>query len=100
MAAAVASRVAPQPGRFSHPAYSPASLLAALLLREHLRLTYRGLEDLLHLSSPLRRRLGLRSVPDHSTLWCFARRHFTPKLLATALAETVRCVRGGEERAA
>ena len=74
-------------------------MLAALLLRERLRLTYRGLEDLLRLSGPLRHALGLRDVPDHSTLWWFARRHASPALLDAALAETVRLARGGTGRA-
>jgi hypothetical protein len=34
--------VAPAPSRFSTSAYAPAALLDALLLRERLRLTYRG----------------------------------------------------------
>jgi hypothetical protein len=68
MAAAVACQVAPQPGRFSHPVYSSASLLAALLLREHL----------LRFSWLLPRHLRLRIVPNHSALWCFVRRHLTP----------------------
>ena len=67
LAAAVARRVAPAPSRFATPAYAPAALFAALLLRERLRLTYRGLEDLPRLSGQLRRAFGLRVAPDHST---------------------------------
>lgn len=100
LAAAVARRVGPAPNRFAQPRHPPAAMLAALLLRERLRLTYRGLEDLLHLSAPLRRSLGLRHVPDHSTLWWFARRHASPDLLDAALAETVRRGRGPAPRAA
>ena len=74
-------------------------MLTALLLRERPRLTYRGLEDLLRLSGPLRRALGLRGVPDHSTFWWFARRHASPAMLDAALAETVRLARGGTGRA-
>jgi hypothetical protein len=44
---------------------------------------------LLRLSGSLRRRFGLRIVPDHSTLWWFGRRHLTPGFLAAALEETV-----------
>ena len=50
-AAAVARRVAPGPSRFATPAYAPAALFALLLLRERLRLTHRGPEDLLLLSA-------------------------------------------------
>ncbi len=99
LAATVARRVAPAPGRFAQPAPAPPAMLAALLLRERLRLTYRGLEDLLRLSGPLRRALGLRDVPDHSTLWWFARRHASPALRDAALAETVHHARGAAERA-
>lgn len=100
LAAAVARRVAPPPSRFARPAYAPAALFAALLLRERLRLTYRGLEDLLRLSGQLRRVFGLRVVPDHSTIWWFARRHVGPGLMDAALGETVRRARGATERAA
>ncbi|MBL6079219.1 hypothetical protein JMJ56_14465, partial [Belnapia sp. T18] len=50
LAVTVARRVAPTPSRFATPTYTPASLFALLLLRERLRLTYRGLEDLLCLA--------------------------------------------------
>src|SRR3712207_3762631 len=90
LAIATARRVAPpRLSKHACPAYHPASLLAALLLREHLRLTYRAVEDLLRLADRLRRLLGLRIVPDHSTLWWFGRRHLDPNLAALALAETV-----------
>ncbi len=95
LVAAAARRAAPAPSRFATPAYAPAALLAMLPLRERLRLTYRGLEDLLRLSGQLRRVFGLRAVPDHATLWWFARRHVGPGLLDAALGETVRRARGG-----
>lgn len=85
--------------RFAHPPYTPASLFAALLLREHLRLTSRSLEDLLRIAPPLRRLFGFRIVPDHSTLWWFARRHLRAELLVEALRATVARVRGFPDRA-
>jgi hypothetical protein len=95
LAIATARRVAPpRLSRHADPVYHPASLLAALLLREHLRLTYRGVEDLLRLSDRLRRLFGLRIVPDHSTLWWFGRRHLNPDVIAAALGETVARVTG------
>jgi hypothetical protein len=95
LAMATARRVAPpRLSRHADPVYHPASLLAALLLREHLRLTYRAVEDLLRLSDRLRRLFGLRIVPDHSTLWWFGRRHLGPDLVAAALGETVARVAG------
>jgi hypothetical protein len=69
LAMATARRVVPpRLSKYADPVYHPASLLAALLLREHLRLTYRGIEDLYGLSDRLRRLFGLHIVPDHSTL--------------------------------
>jgi hypothetical protein len=95
LAIATARRVAPpRLSRHADPVYHPASLLAALLLKEHLRLTYRGVEDLLGLSDRLRRLFGLRIVPDHSTLWWFGRRHLNPDVIAAALGETVARVTG------
>jgi transposase len=99
IATAVGRRVAPASSRFATRAYAPAALFALLLLRERLRLTYRGLEDLLRLSGQLRRLLGLRAVPDHATVWRFARHHVSPDLLDAALNETVRRARGDIERA-
>ena len=100
LAAAVARRVALPPSRFARSAYAPAALFAALLLRERLRLTYRGLEDLPRLSGQLRRVFGLRVVPDNATVWWFARRRVEPAMPDAALAETVRRARGGAGRAA
>jgi hypothetical protein len=75
--------------RYGHPTYPSTGLFAALLLRERLRLTYRGLEDFLRLSGRLRRLFGLRIVPDHSSLWWFARHHLSPDQIEAALRETV-----------
>jgi hypothetical protein len=99
-AMAVARRCVPSRlTRFAHPTYMPASLFAALLLREHLRLTYRALEDLLRISPPLRRRFGFRIAPDHSTLWWFARRHLGAELVVAALRATVARVRDFPDQA-
>ena len=99
LAIATARRVVPpRLSRHADPTYHPASLLAALLLREHLRLTYRAVEDLLRLSDRLRRTFAFRIVPDHSTLWWFGRRHLGPDLIALALAETVARAAGDRHR--
>ena len=93
LAITVARRAVPvRLSKYARCAYLPSSLLAALLLKEHLRLKYRALEDLLRLSGRLRRLFGFLCVPDHSTFWWFARRWFSPELLAAILAETVRRV--------
>ncbi len=97
LALAVARRMLPRRlSKFAYPAYPPASLLACLLLKEHLRMTYRAIEDLLQLSGRLRRLFRLTAVPDHSTLWWFARCHLSPARLAAGLAETVRRVPAGQ----
>jgi hypothetical protein len=52
LAAAVARRTTPlRLSKYASPAYRSASLFAALLVKEHMRLTYRGLENLLRLST-------------------------------------------------
>jgi hypothetical protein len=61
----------------------------ALLLKEHLRLTYRGNADLLALTDRQRRRFARRIMPDYPTPWWFGRRHLLPGVPAAALAETV-----------
>jgi hypothetical protein len=42
--------------------------------------------------------LGLRAVPDHATVWRFARHQVSLHLLDTALDKTVRRARGDVER--
>lgn len=74
--------------------YTQPQLLACPLLKEHLRLDYRGAQGLLELSDGPRAALSLRQAPDHSTLWRFARHKVTPGLLQQALAETVRPLEG------
>jgi hypothetical protein len=93
LALVVAQRVIPAHAhKFAPKTYTQPQLLACLLLKEHLRLDYRGAQDLLELSDGLRRALSLRQAPDHSTLWWFAQHKVTPELLQQALAETVGCL--------
>ncbi len=80
--------------KFAPKTYTQPQLLACLLVKEHLRLDYRGTQDLLELSDGQRAALSLRQTPDHSTLWWFARHKVTPELLQQALAETVRLLEG------
>lgn len=93
LALVVAQRVIPAHAhKFAPKTYTQPQLLACLLLKEHLRLDYRGAQDLLELSDGLRRTLSLRQAPDHSTLWWFAQHKVTPELLEQALAETIGCL--------
>ncbi len=95
LALTVSRRVLPAHGhKFSPKTYTQPQLLACLLLKEHLRLDYRGAQDLLELSDGLREALSLRQAPDHSTLWWFAQHKVTPELLQQALAETVGLLEG------
>jgi hypothetical protein len=90
LALAVSKRILPAHShKFSPKTYTQPQLLACLLVKEHLRLDYRGAQDLLELSDGLRAALSLRQAPDHSTLWWFAQHKVTPELLQQALAETV-----------
>ena len=86
----VSKRVLPAHGhKFAPKTDTQPQLLACLLLKEHLRLDYRGAQDLLELSDGLSAALSLRQAPDHSTLWWFAQHKVTPELLQQALEETV-----------
>jgi hypothetical protein len=81
------------PPRFDHK-FSPQrftlpQLAACVLLKEYRRFDGRGLEALLQLSPPLRRCLGLKRVPDYSTLWRFAGRWLQPPRLSDLLARVL-----------
>lgn len=54
--------------------FTQPQLFALLTVRQRLRLDYRGAVALVAEWSELRRTLGLRKVPDHSTLWYAERR--------------------------
>ena len=92
LALAVSKSVLPNhASRFAPKTYTQPQLLACLLLKEYLRLDYRTAQEMLELSDGLRSTLELSRVPDHSTLWWFARHKLKPELLQAALEETVRC---------
>ena len=75
--------------RFAPKRYTQPQLLACVLVKEYLGLDYRTARETIEISGPLRDAFGLASVPDHTTLWRFARDGATPEVIATALAETV-----------
>ena len=54
--------------------FTQPQLMACLILRAYLKATYRDFCDQLYASSELREALGLRKVPDYSTLCKFAGR--------------------------
>ena len=55
--------------RFSRRDFTLPQLFAVLVLRKFLKTDFRGIVALLEEWSDLRRVLGLRSVPNYSTLW-------------------------------
>jgi hypothetical protein len=77
--------VPPRLAKYAPQTYPTTGLFAALFLRERLQLTYWSLEGLLRLSGCLRRLFGLWIVPDHSSLWWFARHHLLPERIEAAL---------------
>ena len=93
LALVVAGRTVAGPGSTYAPrVFRPPQLLACLLVKTYLRLDYRTTEEVLAVSGRLRRTLGLRRVPDHTTLWWFARHRVDHAVIERALAETVRLV--------
>jgi hypothetical protein len=64
----------PYSSKFSRHDFTQHQLFALLALREFLKGDYRGLEAILHDWAELRETLGLKKVPDHSTLQKAARR--------------------------
>jgi len=88
----------PYGSKYSPKKFTQPSLLACLLVKEYLRMDYRGLEDLLASSAELRAALGLESVPDHSTFHWFMRHRVTPTLRKAALATTLRLFRRRSRR--
>lgn len=55
--------------RFARKDYTLPQLFACLVLREHQKESYRGVEALLADCSDLRAAVGLAKAPDHNTLW-------------------------------
>jgi hypothetical protein len=55
--------------KFSRHDYTLAQLFACLVVREHQKQTYRGIEALLQDAPHWCKQIGMRRVPDHNTLW-------------------------------
>ena len=55
--------------KFARQDYTLPQLFACLVLREHQRESYRGVEALPADCRDLREAVGLRRAPDHNTLW-------------------------------
>lgn len=76
--------------KFSPQRFTLPQLAACVLLKEYRQLDWRGIEALLELSPPLRRALGLKQVPDFSTLWRFTQRWLDAARLGRLLTELLR----------
>ena len=79
------------PQRFTQP-----QLLACLVLKANTKSTYRGIIELLEVSPPLRKALGLSQLPHYTTLQKFAASPGLANVLDRALAETVLELNGGQ----
>jgi hypothetical protein len=71
--------------RFSRHDFTNAQLFACLVLREHQRKSFRGIEALLRDSPQWCRDIGMRKVPDHNTLCRAFERFVRPELAWTML---------------
>lgn len=99
-------RVSMRVGRRCMRAYSHAKspkvftqpqLLACLILRAYTKTSYRGVIELLALMPAVYQAIGLRQLPDHSTLCKFSERKDVQAIVDRCLAELVKQV-GGSER--
>ena len=84
---------AKSPKKFKQP-----QLLSVLLIKSYLRLTYRGIEAILDLSPALQAELGLKKVPEHSTLQRFAERAVTEELANKLLGKLVKRLKPNGEQ--
>lgn len=76
--------------KFAPKRYTLAQLCACCLLRVALRQDLRSIETLLSLSAELRKAIGLKRVPDHSTLCRFERHWLTAERADRMLGEISR----------
>jgi hypothetical protein len=74
--------------------FTQRQLVACLVLRAYLKLTYRGLVEVLAVSAPLRQALGLEKLPHFTTLQKFAPKPEVLGLVETLLAGIIRAVGG------
>jgi hypothetical protein len=68
--------------KYSRKDYTLPQLFAILVLRQFFQADYRGIEQILKEFSDLRQALGLKRVPDHTTL-CRAQQQLLKKGLMT-----------------
>lgn len=76
--------------KFSRKDFTLPQLFSCLVLREHQKKSFRGVEALLADCSDLRNAIGLESTPDHNTLWRAFERLIKPSKMNRALDLTAR----------
>lgn len=77
--------------------FTQPQLLACLVLRAYTRTTYRGVIELLALMPSVYEAIGLRQLPDHSTLCKFAERKDVQAIVDRCLAEIVEHVGASDQ---
>ncbi|HTN77078.1 MAG TPA: transposase, partial [Pirellulaceae bacterium] len=75
--------------RCSPKVFTQPQLFACLVLKEFAKLDYRGVEAYLRDNPSLVEAIGLKHVPDHSTLHKAARRLLTMSQVRRLLGETL-----------
>ena len=89
---------------YSHPKspkkFTQPQLLACLVLKAYQKSADRGTEDFWGCADRLRQALGLKQVPDHSTLQKFADRVVSPELLDRMFATLLQKLKLTSENAA
>lgn len=86
---------------YTHPKspqlFTQPQLLACLVLKTSLKLTYRGVSELLEVSPPLREVLGLNGTPHYTTLQKFASGDRMAEILEAVVRATLREVGKGKK---
>jgi hypothetical protein len=83
--------------------FTQPQLMACLILRSYLKATYRDFCDQLSASAQLREALGLRRVPDYSTLCKFAAKERIQEVLEgmlVTLAQEIQTLHGSDRQEA
>jgi hypothetical protein len=81
---------------YSHPMsphrFTQTQLMTCLVLRAYLKTTYRGVIDILEASLELQERMGLKCVPNYSTLKKFSDRIASPELVDALLGQILELI--------
>jgi hypothetical protein len=98
MALNVGGRVLPPYSRPKSPRkFTQPQLLACLVLKAYLKTSYRGCIEVLENSPVLVRSLGLKMIPNYSTLQRFAERAGLPEQINRMIGEILREVKPNVE---